>query len=314
MTEAIIFIMGLIGLWLGTQWVVKSAIGIAERFNRSHTFVGLAILAVGTDLPEVFVSIDASVLQLKGIESSGIITGNAIGSSIGQISIILGLAALFLNFKMAKKDLLRDGTALLSSIALLYAVGLDGAISRMDGLILMAAYGIYYTILLKSQPKNSTDNAQPQEHHSNLKLAGYLLVGFAALIFSSHLVVGSALFFAEKWGVAQTFVGIVLIGLGTSLPELAVSIGAAMRKSAGMSIGNIIGSNIFDTLIPIGIGGTISRTAMDSNLLKLDIPILFAITMLVILFLGTKRGISKVEAVVLVVIYLVYVLYKIWEH
>lgn len=311
MMQFLIFIVGLVGLWLGTKWVVKSTIGIAERFNLSHAFVGLAILAVGTDLPEVFVSFKAAFLQLNGIESSGIITGNAIGSSISQISIILGLAGLFMNFTITKKELLRDGIALLASIAVLFAVAYDGSISKIDGIILLLAYLFYYVVLLKSNSSTAYDNAS-QEPLSNFKLASYLLLGFVVLIFSSHLVVENAMYFAQKWGVEQSFVGIVLIGLGTSLPELAVSIGAAMKKSAGISVGNIIGSNIFDTLIPIGIGGSITKISMESNLLKFDLPILFAITLLVILFLATKKGISKREAIALIALYLIYVLVKIF--
>lgn len=311
MIQGFLFILGLIGLWLGTKWVVKSAIGIAERFNLSHAFVGLAILAVGTDLPEMFVTIDASLLQLKGIESSGIITGNAIGSAISQISIILGLAGLLLNLTISKKDLVRDGVALLVSIVILFTLGYDGIISRLDGIILLISYLIYYVILLKSNSNTTTDNA-PQEYHSNLKLAGYLLIGFVVLVFSSHLVVKNAMFFAVKWGVEQSFVGIVLIGLGTSLPELAVSVGAARRKSVGMSVGNIMGSNIFDTLSIVGLGGSISQISMGTNLLRFDLPVLFVITLLVIIFLGTKKGISRIESIILIAFYLLYVLAKIF--
>lgn len=311
MTQALLLVLGLIGLWLGTKWVVKSAIGIANRFNLSHAFVGLAILSIGTDLPEVFVTINATFMQLKGVESSGIITGNAIGSSISQISIVLGLSGLFLNFKTTKKELIRNSISLISSMLLLVIVGFDGKISRTDGFLLLGAYLIYYIILLKSDSKDSKKNVVIQ-HYKPIMLAVFLLFGFGLLIVSSHFVVTNAMYFAERWGVAQSFVGIVIIGLGTSLPELSVSIGAAMRKSAGMSIGNIIGSNVFDTLIPIGLAGSISKISMENSLLKFDLPILFAVTVLVIVFLGTKRGISRIESIILIMSYLVYVLLKLW--
>jgi cation:H+ antiporter len=306
-----LFIIGLIGLWTGTQWVVKSAIGIAKRFNLSHTFVGLAILAIGTDLPEIFVTINAAFLQLNGIESSGIITGNAIGSSISQISIILGLSALLMNFNIARKDLLRDGTALLGSILLLYIVGYDGIISRTDGSMLLLGYIIYYVVLSKSKSTKDYNNVSKQ-NYSNLKLAGFLAIGLVVLIVSSHFVVENARDFAKQWGVEQSFVGIILIGLGTSLPELSVSIAAAYKKSVGISVGNIIGSNIIDTVIPIGLGGSISEIAMDSNLLRFDLPILFGMTLLVLAFLNTKKGIHKMEAIILIVAYVLYVLAKIF--
>jgi cation:H+ antiporter len=306
-----LIIAGLIGLWLGTKWIINGALGIAKRFNLSHSFVGVAILAVGTDLPEVFVSVKAAILNLRGIESSGIITGNAIGSSISQITFILGIAGLLLSFTMAKKDLWRDGIALVTSIVLLFAFGIDGIISRLEGVILLMVYFIYYIILMRSKTVNIEDNSKGK-NYSNFALTLFLLFGFAVLIFSSHLVVENAMKVAEKWGVAQSFIGIAIIGLGTSLPELAVSVGAAIRKSAGMSVGNIIGSNIFDGFIPIGLGATISTTNMEGSLLKFDLPVLLAVTLLVLFFLKTKRGISKFEGVILIIIFVLYISTKLF--
>lgn len=306
----LLLIAGLIGLWIGTKWIITGAVGVAKRFNLSHSFVGLAILAVGTDLPEVFVSVKASILHLKGIESSGIITGNAIGSGISQITFVLGLAGLFVNFKMAKKDIWRDGIALLTSIILLVIFGIDGIITQVEGVLLLVVYLLYYIILIKSQRDHSDDNSAGKDY-SAPALTLFLLCGFSVLIFSSHLVVENAMILAREWGVAQSFVGIVIIGLGTSLPELAVSVGAAMRKSVGMSIGNVIGSNIFDGLIPIGLGGVISTINIESELLKFDLPVLFMVTLLVLLFLTTKRGISWLEGIILIVIFLLYIAIKL---
>lgn len=306
----LLILVGLVGLWLGTKWIINGAIGIANRFNLSHSFVGVAILAVGTDLPEVFVSVKASLLQLKGIESSGIITGNAIGSGISQITFILGVAGLFLNFTMAKKDLWRDGIALLASIILLFVFGIDGIVTRLEGGVLLMVYLLYYIILMRSQSDHADDNSAGKDY-SNIALTLYLLLGFLILIFSSHIVVENAMLLATKWGVAQSFVGIVIIGLGTSLPELAVSVGAAIRKSPGMSVGNVIGSNIFDGLIPIGLGGIISTTNIEGDFLKFDLPVLLAVTLLVLVFLKTKRGISKLEGIILIIIFLLYIAIKL---
>lgn len=307
--EILLILSGLIGLWLGTKWLISAAIGIAKRFNLSHSFVGLAILAVGTDLPEIFVSIKASILHLNGIEASGIIVGNAIGSSISQITIILGISGLFVNFTFARKDLYRDGIALLVSIVLLFVFGIDGIISRLEGTILIITYLFYYLLLMRSHRNNDDDNSTGKEY-SPFTLAALLVAGLIVLVFSSHLVVENAMLVAEKWGVAQSFIGIAIIGLGTSLPELAVSVGAAFRRSPGMSIGNIIGSNIFDGFIPIGLGGLISTTNIEPDLLKFDLPVLFAITFLVIAFLRTKRGISKPEGITLIIIFALYITFK----
>ncbi len=303
-------LIGLFGLWLGTRWVIAGALGLAKRYSLSHSFVGLGILALGTDLPEVFVSLNASILHLKGIESSGIITGNAIGSSISQITVILGIAGLLLSFRIEKKDFNRDAFFLLSSILLLYFFGFDGFISRFEGAVLITAYLVYYVILFRGEHTNEDDNVTGK----TLTIPGIifnLILGLGVLIYSSHIVVENAMMLAEHWGVAQSFVGIAIIGLGTSLPELAVSIGAAINKSPKMTVGNIVGSNIFDGLIPIGLGGVISTTNMEDVLVKFDLPFTFAVTLLVLLFLRTKRGISTFEGIILILVYLVYIYLKI---
>jgi len=306
----LLILIGLVGLWIGTKLIINGSLGIAKKFNLSHSFVGIAILAVGTDLPEVFVSISASISHLKGVESSGIITGNAIGSAISQITIILGIAGLLLNFRMTKTDLLRDGSALIISIILLFIFGMDGVIIRIEGIALLVLYLLYYYIIVKNNNNHSDDNTNLKEY-SNLALFLFLLFGFPILIFSSHFVVENAMSLAQKWGVAQSFVGIVIIGLGTSLPELAVSIGAAIRRSGGLSVGNIIGSNIFDGFVPIGLGGVISTANIESGFLKFDLPFLLGVTILVLLFLISKRGVSRIEGIIMIFLFLLYVALKL---
>lgn len=307
--EVIYIILGLLGLWLGTRWIISGAVNLSYRLKLSHTFIGVGILAIGTDLPEMFVSVKASILQLGGTEASGIITGNAIGSCIGQISLILGISALFIKFIVPKKEIILNGVALILSIALLFFFGLNGKISRWEGGTLVLIYVIYYIILLKSGSRqtDSQDSFRPKKI---IWIIILFLTGFSVLILSSHFVVENAMGIANRYGLAQSFVGIIIIGVGTSLPELAVSIGAAFKKAPGMSIGNIIGSNIFDGLIPIGIGGLISSTKFEKNLLIFDLPILFFSTILVMVFL-IRKGISRTEGIVMLTLFLIYLAAKI---
>ena len=307
--DILLLLFGLFGLWFGTKLVIDGALGIAKRYNLSHSFVGIAILAVGTDLPEVFVTLKASLLQLQGIPSSGIITGNAIGSCFSQITLILGIAGLFLKFTMAKKDLVRDGLALIGSIVFLFIFGKDGTISRGEGLLMLLIYIVYYLFLIQSASNHGDDSSSGKDFSKRI-LAILLLGGLVVLVFSSHLVVSNAMIIASKWGVEQSFVGIVIIGLGTSLPELAVSVGAALKKSASLSVGNVIGSNIFDGLIPIGLGGVISTVTIESNLLQFDLPLLLLYTVVVLYFLKTKRGISTFEGGILVALFFIYLAIK----
>lgn len=310
--EIFLIIIGLIGLWLGTKWVINAALGIANLFKLSHGFVGVAILAVGTDLPEVFVTLKASLLQLSGVESSGIITGNAIGSSISQITVILGIAALLLTFKMPKNELILNGIFLLLSVVLVYVFGHDGNITRVEGILLIITYLLYYYLLLRNN-KDKTAAENEGAPNSILKIILFLIAGLIVLVGSSHFVVENAMELAKAWGVEQSFVGIAVIGLGTSLPELAVSIGAALKKSAAMSVGNVIGSNIFDGLIPIGLGASITDVKLESGFLRIDLPILFFSSLLVIVFLMTKKGMSRLEGIVLILIYLAYIILKMYN-
>lgn len=307
-----LIIIGLIGLWLGTKWVISAALGIANLFKLSHGFVGVAILAVGTDLPEVFVTLKASLLQLSGVESSGIITGNAIGSSISQITVILGIAALLLTFKMPKSELILNGIFLLLSVVLVYVFGHDGNITRVEGILLIITYLLYYYLLLRNN-KDETTAQNEGAPDSIPKIILFLIAGLIVLIGSSHLVVENAMKLAKAWGVEQSFVGIAVIGLGTSLPELAVSIGAAIKKSAAMSVGNVIGSNIFDGLIPIGLGASITDVKLESGFLRIDLPLLFFSSLLVIIFLMTKKGMSRLEGITLILIYLAYIILKMYN-
>jgi len=302
-------ILGIVGLGLGTNFIMDSAFVIAKRYNLSHTFVGVAFLAVVTDLPEVFVTLEASVMKLQGIESSGIITGNAIGSCFSQITLVLGVAGLFLRFTMAKEVLIRDGIVLLGTLILIYFFGEDGKINRFEGGLMLLVYALYYLVIIKSHVNHNDDNSKGKDY-SNWQLILLVLAGFVLLAISSNLLIEKSMQLAELWGVAQSFVGVVIVGIGTSLPELAVTIVAVFRKSVGMTVGNIIGSNIFDGLIPIGLGGVISNVKIERNLLDIDLPILFVTTLIVLLFLWTKRGIGTLKGTILVAVFCVYLAVK----
>jgi cation:H+ antiporter len=301
---------GLLGLWLGTKFIISGALGFAKRFNLSHSFVGLGILAIGTDLPEVFVTLEASYFQLKGIESAGIITGNAIGSSLGNTTIVLGISALVVTFKMSPGEWLRNAVFSILSIAILITVGLDGHINRVESGCLLLSFGAYYYLLFRYQKPRSADNAATPDKSLTM-LTLLLLSGVIILTFSSDLVVSNAILLAKTWGLSQSFVGIAIVGLGTSLPELAVSVGAALRKEIGLSVGNIIGSNIFNNLVLIGLSGLIKPIHLETNLVRFDLPFLLAVTILALFYLHTKRGVSRLEGLSLILIYTGYLALKI---
>lgn len=311
MQELILLIIGLIGLWISTNLVIKGALNIANYYELSEVFVGIAILAIGTDLPELIISIDASIQSaVFDVDTSGIIIGNAIGSSYSQISLVIGAIGLFSYLTLRKKHLYEDGLMLLGSILLLLLLGIDGSISLVEGLVLMVVYGVYYFRLFHNERVVSKIKSK-KTNHGLRKDVILLVIGFVFVFFASNLVVDNAIELTDNHGLKQSFVGIIIIGLGTSLPELAVSLNAARKKAHGLSVGNLIGSNIFDLLIPVGVGASISEIKVDKMLIYFDLPLLFVLSLLVLFFFYKKRGIQRTEAIILIAFYGVYVFLKI---
>ena len=250
MQEVLLILFGLTGLWLGTELVIKGAVNIAEYYKLSQVFVGLAILSIGTDLPEIIIAINASLHNAIGnTDTSGIIIGNAIGSSFSQISIVLGTTGLVGYLTLKKRHLFEDGVMLLGSVLLVILLGFDGNITRIDGIVLIVVYLIYYFRLFHQERIGKKIKKEFSKHIR--KDIIYLIIGIIIIIFTSELVVDNSISFAEDFGIKQSFVGIIILGLGTSLPELALALNGVRKKASGLSVGNLIGSNIFDMLIPV---------------------------------------------------------------
>ncbi len=302
-------IAGLAGLWLGTDLTIRGAVSISKRLGISEFVVGVAILSIGSDLPELAVAIDGAVINLRGGEASAVVTGSAIGSALGQIGFVLGLAGLFGYLSLPRKIIKTHGSMLLGSLVLLAITAADGNVSRLDGVILVIAYLAYLGFLL-------TDRDSWEEKGDGASVlplaASWLLmaIGLGIVIFCAELTVSSASNVARLLNVSEAIIAIVIIGLGTSLPELSISVAAAIRRHSRMSVGNLIGSNIFDTLLPIGAAALISGISFDYSMLTRDLPFLFVLSLVVLLLFWTKSGIQKYEAAAIVGVYCVYVLLK----
>jgi len=311
MQEIFLILFGLIGLWLGSELVVKGAVNIAEYYKLSQVFIGLAILSIGTDLPEIIIAINASLHSaIENTDTSGIIIGNAIGSSFSQISIVLGSAGLFGYLTLKKRHLYEDGIMLLGSVLLVTLLGIDGKITRVDGIVLIVVYLIYYFRLFYQERIGKKIHKKLSKHIRKDIL--YLIIGIAIVIFTSELVVDNSISFAENFGIRQSFVGIIIIGLGTSLPELALALNAVRKKAGGLSVGNLIGSNIFDMLIPVGMGASISELKIEKSLTLFDLPFLFLLSFIVLFFFYKKKGLQKIEAVILMGLFILYATLKIF--
>jgi cation:H+ antiporter len=306
-----ILVIGLVVLLAGARLTVDNAVVVARHYHLSDFFIGVVILAIGSDLPELVISINAGLHQLQGIETSGIIIGNALGSNFSQIGLIMGVAGLVGYLTLSRRYIYLHGGILLGAILYLALAMLDGKVTRLEGGILVLAFLIYVIMLFEEE---RTIEKPPITHHFNLMTTWVLLVmGMALVIGGSEVTIRATVTLAEQWGVSQSFIAIVIIGVGSSLPELSISISALSKARGGMSVGNLIGSNIIDTLLPVGLAGLIHPLRVEPGLISFDLPALFVLTVIVLVLFAHRRGLQKVEAAILVSLYGVYLLLKLFQ-
>ncbi|MBW2973612.1 calcium/sodium antiporter [Candidatus Woesearchaeota archaeon] len=309
--ELIYLILGLIGLWVGAELTTRGAISIAKKLKISYMFIGLTVLAIGTDLPELFIDLTAAIQKLQGIDTSGLILGETVGTVISQTTLILGLVGLFGLVVISKREFLRDGLIMIGSAAVLFLMGMDGQISMMDGIILVIIYAFYFMTVLREERLH--EKIRNNRGYGVLLWAAVsLIAGLFFLVFASKIVVENAVELANIWGISQTLVGLLIVGFGTSLPELTICVNAVMKKAGTLSVGNLIGSNIFDILFTLGLSSVIAKGFFVApSLVEFDIPFMIGVCVLAIFLLRTKMKLHRREAITLILVYLAYVALKL---
>lgn len=305
----VLLLAGLGAIVWGTKIILDNAILIARHLRVSDFFIGVVVLAIGSDLPELVVSVDAALRQLANQSTSGLIVGNAIGSCFGQLGLVIGVAGLMGQLTMTRVQIIRHGGVLLLATLLLMLVGFDGTVNRLEGLALVFAFSAYIAYVL-SEEGLVARGARPVPESGSTGGASAiwirLVVGLAVVVLSAELIVRMAMTLAIQWGVDQSFIGIAIIGVGTSLPELVISVAAMLRKRVGLSVGNLVGSNILDTLLPVGIAALIVPIEFPDALLRFDLPVLLVLTCGVLAFLYRKDGVRRPQALVVLAAYLGY--------
>lgn len=249
--QVLLLIAGFILLVKGADWFVDGASAIAEKLKIPQLIIGLTIVAMGTSAPEAAVSISAA---LKG--NADITIGNIVGSNIMNILIILGLSAAITPIAVEQSTIRRDMPFLLGISLLLIMQGWDGSITRFDGLIMLvlfAAYLIFLLVKARRQPQQDSINAI-QRSFWQIPLT---VIGLAAIVIGSNMAVDAACAIARLLGISERFIGLTIVALGTSLPELFTSVIAARKGNADIAIGNIIGSNVFNILFVVELSAVI---------------------------------------------------------
>ena len=309
--DFLILIAGIAGLWLGTELTIGGAMAIARRLQLSEFFVGLVILSIGSDLPELAVAVDAGLKGLLGQDTSGVVVGTSIGSVVAQIGFVLGLTGLISYLTLPRSFVFRHGTVLLGATILLFALAFDGRITRFEGVLLVGTYGAYVLALMNGANV-------PEERPRALAGGGLsswlaLIAGLVVVIASSEVTVSTVVHIAQTFDVSEAVISVLVIGLGTSLPELSISISAILKKRTQLSVGNIIGSNVLDTLLPIGLAAMISGVLFERQLLYFDLPYIFVLTTVVLAFFITRRGVTRPEGAIILGLYGAYVAVKLMQ-
>lgn len=312
-------IVGLLLLVWGADRFVHGAAATARNLGIPPLLIGLTIVAVATSAPEILVSI---VAALRGEPDLAI--GNAIGSNIANIGMVLGVVAILRPIELKSATLRREMPALLAVTLLTVALFLDSFLSRVDGLVLLTGLIIVMFWLTRlgfrsssSDPLQAEFDAEIPRHMSMRVAIFWLLVGIATLLVGAELMVDGAIDIAKALGVSEVVIGVTLVALATSLPELAVSAVSAFRGEYGLAIGNIVGSNIFNLLAVIGIAAVIQPAVLPPSVLSLHIFVMVAFTL--VLFAMTYeydgRGlITRFEGFALLGAYLAYQAYVVVQN
>ena len=305
------FILPILGLLIGFLLLIKGAdffvdgaSSVAAKLKVPSLIIGLTVVSVGTSLPEAAVSISAS---LQG--SNGISLGNVIGSNIFNLLMVVGIASIILPIVTDSAILKRDMPFNIGITAVLLVMLIDGKLGRLDAVILLVLLALYLFILIRSALKNR-EEAEETKVLTWFKSILFIVLGAAAIIGGGQLVVNCAKSIASSMGMSDTLIGLTVVALGTSLPELVTSVVAARKGDSGIAMGNVVGSCIFNILFILGMAGVISPMLAEKAFL-IDTIILIGVCLLMLLFAFTKRKTNRVEGAVCVLIYVAYTAYII---
>ncbi len=306
MLLSILMIIGgiVVVLW-GADRLTDGAVGIAERLRMPQIVIGLTIVAVGTSMPEFCVSL---VSALKGTPDLAV--GNVVGSNVFNALLIVGITAMVAPMTILKTTVRKDiPFAIIASVTMAFMC-IDGNISRIDAIVLFALF-LYFMVVTVRGAKVSDSEETPQKAPMGIwKAIGLIVLGLACLVGGSNVFVTGATDVAQSLGVSQAVIGLTVVAMGTSLPELATSVVSARKGNSGIAIGNVLGSNVFNILMILGITGIISPMNIQGITLA-DLFMMAGSVMLLWLFSFTKLTIERWEGAVLTVIFIGYISYLV---
>ena len=313
----LILIIGFFFLIKGADIFVEGAASIARKFNVPAMVIGLTIVAMGTSAPEAAVSITSSLAGQNDMS-----VANVIGSNFFNILMVLGVSAVIAKLPVQKETIKKETPFLIIVSSMLLVFGLDLKMNRMEGLILLFVY-VYFLISTVKRSKNSvtenydcsnevaiTTDTEISEEISMPKTILICIVGIAGIVIGGDMVVNSATSIAKSFGMSANLVGLTIVAVGTSLPEFVTSIVAIKKGETEIAIGNVIGSNLFNILLVLGLAVFINPITI-SMLALIDIAFMVAITILLYLFMKKDYSLVKKQGFILIAIYLAYMTYTV---
>lgn len=314
MTTAVLFLIGLGLLVLGAEWLVRGASRLASALGISPLVIGLTVVAYGTSAPEMAVSVESA---LDG--QADLALGNVVGSNIFNVLFILGVSALITPL-VVSSQLIRLEVPIMIGVSLLaFGLAADGSISGLDGAILFAGLVAYTVFQIRQSRKESA--AVQQEYAQEFGKTrsatavniAFVVAGLALLVLGSRWLVNGAIAFAQALGVSELVIGLTIVAAGTSLPEVATSILAAVRGERDIAVGNVVGSNIFNLLGVLGLAGLVAPSGLPAGgaLLNFDLPVMVAVAVACLPIFASGATVARWEAALFLSYYVAYTVYLI---
>jgi len=301
-------VAGFVLLYFGGDWLVNGGVALARRFRISPLVIGMTIVAFGTSAPELLVSMTSSI---KG--SAGIAMGNVIGSNIANIGLILGLTAMLCPIPTQNRKVSINGLVMILASLLVLVFSLNNGLSRIEGLTLLAGIILFTVISIRlgrTKQDSTQPDAEPQGKEMSV-LVALLLVALscAMLAFGADFMVDGATSIAKILGVSDKVIGLTIVALGTSLPELAASVAAALKKEMDISIGNIIGSNIFNLMCVLGVSASIRPIPFDYMQYRMDFVIMMAFSAGLIILIQPWKAQGRLGRISGIIMFAAYAIY-----
>lgn len=313
--QLLFFVIGLVVLYFGAEWLVKGAASLAIKYGIRPMIVGITVVALATSMPEFVVNFFAA---LSGEDNLAL--GNIVGSNICNIALILGISSLVIPLSVTPSTLKKEYPIMMLVMVVFYVISLDGTISQIDGAILIVGLISFFAYLIRdtrrqSKPVATEIEASDQEEDlSTMKRVMFIVGGMLGLSIGARIMVDAAVTIAESLEISPIIVGLTVVAIGTSLPELAASVACALNKQVEMSVGNVLGSNLLNVLFVVGLVSMINPLQVDTASLEIHLPVMLAFCAVLLPIAWTQYEISRLEGSFLLAGFVGYIVYLVMPY